>query len=175
MTKTLVCTNLTLDLDIKVGVSWVDECVSDLSDTFGKYIGEYRAGCIDRVKRGDWKNGQHRYWMPCKNHYPHNPKNWSHVKGKPLADTVKKYGSIKKADAAYVLQDYKRCEAYNNGEWNMTGCIVNASYNSISSKESLFGIESDCGDKYRTQVIDELTSAALGDLKCKILKRLLVE
>jgi len=65
----------------------------------------------------------------------------------------------------YGLQDYKRAEAYNRGDWCMLGLKAIAKIqtrpgansnwlcNEVSSS-GLWGIESDCGDEYKKEVFD---------------------
>lgn len=164
-----------LDLPVRVEIKWEDDEDPDLS-FYGAYTDTFKEGCIDRKKGGDMTNDrEYRYWMPGPNHYPHNPKSWSHVRGKRRAKVIKQYGSLAKADAAYVLDDYRRCESFNRGDWNMVGCRVTVSFGHLEAKDSLWGINSDCSAGYRKEVETDCTANAIAELKTKILKRLQVE
>ncbi len=140
----------------------VDES-PDLS-WLGEYSGHDEGHAIDRQERGDAGRGEYRYWNPGPNHCPHNPADWAHVDGAELSKVIAEHGSIEAADAAYVESDYKRCEAYNSGDWCMMGVwaqaevIVNGTVQRIRSG-GLWGIESDSDAAYfRTVAHDELCS-----------------
>lgn len=72
-----------------------------------------------------------------------------------------KYFNCGCGDPEYIEEDYKRCEAYNRGEWYMIGikAIVelkipiggrNFKLQTIDSG-GLWGIESDSGESYLTE------------------------
>lgn len=161
---------------VKVLVSWdVDESgVADLS-YLGEYIREYKEGALDRQVLGDWQSGQMRYWMPSSNHYPHDPKSWEHVPPAVRKRTIKKYGSLKKADESYVLQDYRRCEDFNDGKFWMERILVEVQLGAMAGKAALHAIESDSTREYLKEVETEQIKEAMADLREKILKRISVE
>lgn len=130
----------------------------------GEYSNHDEGYAIDRQERGDAGPGEYRYWNPGPNHVPHDPANWSHVKGEELAKVIAEHGSIAAADAAYVEADYQRCEAYNRGAWCMMGVyavaevIVSGTVQRVQSG-GLWGIESDSDPSYFAEVAqDELAS-----------------
>ena len=112
---------------------------------------------------------QYRYFIPC-NHLPHNPKNWIHVQGKELEKVIKEHGSIKSADMHYAIEDYKRMESLNRGNWCFIGIMAKATVqteNGVTqhiTSGGLWGIESDSGDYIKEVVKEQLSS-----LKCELL------
>lgn len=74
----------------------------------------------------------------------------------------------------YILQDYQRCLGFHRGDWNYQGCIAtviltvktageNGCYRintMILGTDSLWGIESDCGDGYQKEVEADCLEAA---------------
>ena len=66
------------------------------TSTLGEYSDTPGANAIDRKKRGDMGHGEYRYFNP--------------------AMSVADAGSKK-----YLLEDYKRAEAFNRGEWEYVG------------------------------------------------------
>jgi hypothetical protein len=98
-------------------------------------------------------------WIPG-NHIPHNPKNWSHVSRKDKSEVIKKYGSLKNADYAYALEDFKRIEEMIKGYWMYISIVVETRITTDTGlsdvvRSSLSGIESDCKDHIE-EVIREL-------------------
>lgn len=72
----------------------------------------------------------------------------------------------------YGMQDYKRMEGLDAGDWCYMGVIVKASRNGIDLGEaSLWGIESDSGAAYLDEVIKDLSGEAVAEAK-KNLKEL---
>lgn len=164
-----------LKLDVEVSVRWLVDENPDLSH-LGEYSEKNEEGAIDCKEHSrNYREGHtFRYFIPG-NNVPHNPENWSHVTKKDRAECIKKYGSLKLTDEAYAMQDFKRMDAYNNDGWHMTGCKVTLRLGSMEADDSLWGIESDCGDKYRRETEKELVSNAFSALEKKLLARLKVE
>lgn len=143
----------------------LDDDSPDLS-MLGEYGDTPRVGAIFRENAG---RGEFRYWYPGPNHFPHDPKNWAHVKGEARKKVIQEYGSVKKAAAAYVRQDFERMEAYGH-TWSMVGVVAEAtvSYSEgqgVRRSETftsggLWGIESDSGDYFK-----EVEREELDDLK----------
>ena len=122
-------------------------------DTDGTFIGkgdpEYRV--YDREYNG----------IIPENSIPHNPKNWSHVSRKDKSEVIKKYGSLKNADYAYALEDCRRLEALNNGDWNfITVCVETRIKTDTGMSDKVYntlsGVESDGGRDYFNEIIDDL-------------------
>ena len=145
----------------------------DLS-MLGEYGAAWREGAVDREEdNGFLDRRECRYWYPGPNHYPHDPKNWAHVSAEDRAKVRKQYGSLAKADHAYMMQDYRRMEAYEAGVWGMLGIRAEATVSYPVSEDSgyrrletfrsggLWGIESDSGTDY----FAEVKEAELADLK----------
>lgn len=166
---------LELGLDVEVYVSWKADDDPDLSH-LGKITDTEEPGAIDRKEHAKGYREGHtfRYFIP-ENHRVFKEENWSHVSQKEKDECIKKYGSLEKTEAHYAMEDFKRMEAYNNDEWHMTGCVVKVVYGPLEAKDSIWGIESDCGDKYRRETEKDCTSAAMSALEEKILARLKVE
>jgi len=68
----------------------------------------------------------------------------------------------------YCIQDYKRMENYNRGNWYFMGIIVTMYYDGEEIAEnSLWGIESDIGNDDREKIIDDLISECEAEAKKK--------
>jgi hypothetical protein len=122
---------------------------------------------------GDWKRNEYRYWKPGPNHFPHRPESWAHVTADEIAESFERLPAKMKArriefqcvpallDHFYVLEDYRRCEALNNGDWNYIGVIAKAKLVGMGGviqtlrSGGLWGIESDSDEEYIRQVEDE--------------------
>jgi len=99
------------------------------------------------------------------NHIPHNPDNWKHVSRADKKAVREKFGSLKKADYAYALEDYNRFEGLTRGDWYYIGIEVDATVsisvagrclNSIVVQSGgLWGIESDSGDVEINDIISD--------------------
>ena len=105
---------------------------------------------IDRKQRGDWERGTFQYFNPS-----------SDYDGSGI-DELRQYTD----------EDYKRMEAYNNGEWYMVGVKAFAKVHQlggtvIQGMESggLWGVESDSGEDY----FKELAQEQLRELRCELL------
>lgn len=105
-----------------------DDC-PDLS-FLGKYSDTPAEHHIDRKERGDMGRNEFRYFNAgC-------------------------------GDPEYIEQDYRRMEAYNAGEWHMIGIYarvelnINGTIQTIRSG-GLYGIESDSGVDYLTEIYQE--------------------
>jgi hypothetical protein len=118
------------------------------------YLGEYSNDSssplvIDRKERGEQGRGEFRYFTPAMS---------GDETGNPDSPE----------------QDYKRCEAYNRGEWCMMGVwaeaelIVGGTVQRVKSS-GLWGIESDSEPAhFRTIASEELSSlrAILAEMGC---------
>lgn len=129
----------------------------------GEYGQDYRPGAVDRAEaNGSLDRREYRYWYPGSNHFPHDPKSWAHVSAKDKAQVRKQYGSLAKADQAYMMQDYQRMEAYNRGDWGMVGLWAEAAVSYLTGagghrretlrSGGLWGIESDSDKAYFAEV-----------------------
>ena len=111
----------------------VKEHVDESPDT--SFLGEYSNTpgkvYIDREERGDMGRNEYRYFnLGC-------------------------------GDSAYIEQDYKRMEDLNKGYWSFIGIEVIASKEGIElGHASLWGIESNCGEEYKQEIIKDLTAEA---------------
>ena len=95
------------------------------------------------------------------NHIPFNPKDWNHVSRKDKSKVIKKYGSLKKASYAYALEDCRRLEALNNGQWSYLIISVETMITTDTGLSdeiwnSLSGVESDGGKDYINEIIQDL-------------------
>jgi hypothetical protein len=164
-----------LKLDVEVLVKWLHEEIPDLSH-IGEYTSKEVDGAIDCREHGrNYREGHTFRWFVSANHGTFNEENWSHVSKKEKDECITKYGSLEKTEAHYALEDFKRMDAYNNDDWRMTGCRVTLRLGSMEAEDSLWGIESDCGDEYRRATEKEMISNAFSALEKKILARLTVE
>lgn len=114
----------------------------------------------DCDERGDMERHQYRYFNPSSNYVDKN--------GHALPDHS--YDEVKK----YVLQDYKRMETLNRGDWCFIGLAAEAEIvtqarqgNPIQKIHSggLWGIESDSDDSH----IEETEKEELSELKNQLL------
>ena len=160
-------------------VEYIFDQDADLS-FMGEYSDSWSEGAIDRKEKGDADRGELQYWIPGPNHYPHNPKNWDHVKKAVKAKVIKEFGSLGEADHAYMMRDYERMEAFNRGDWHMMGIAVTVIKGEFDIKDivvtgtlqiqgaevgsaSLWGIESDSDTSYVESVEDELIDEAAAE------------
>ncbi len=66
----------------------------------------------------------------------------------------------------YALQDHKRLEALARGDWSYLGITADVSLDGAQvGSGSLYGIESDGGDSYITEIVREVSSEALAEAK----------
>lgn len=114
--------------------------------------------------------GNHEYVgiKPC-NHIPFDPKDWSHVSKKDKSEVIKKYGSLKNASYAYAIEDCRRLEALNNGDWVFMTVSVSTHITTdtgISDRvwNTLSGIESDSGKEYLGEIIRDLKAENKAEL-----------
>lgn len=92
---------------------------------------------------------QYRYYKPSSNYCP--PEN---------ADEVR-----------YCIEDWRRLEAFNNGDWYMTGCVVTILVGSddddaddfVLGYSSVWGVESDCDEEDRREIERDQLYLALLD------------
>lgn len=131
----------------KILVTVTPEESPDLS-FLGEYSDQPGEQTIDRQERGEMKWGELRYWNP---------------------------GRTGDGEAG-IVADYQRHEAYNCGEWGMTGIGATAEIllpfgadfvcQQIRSG-GLWGVESDAPAAYAKEIAEEELSA-LGDLLAEI-------
>ena len=122
------------------------EVLDDDNDPDTSWIGEYsnnwQEGAIERERVGF---GEYRYFIP--------------------AMTGEETGNPESP-----RQDYERMEALNNGEWHFVGIramvklVVNGRIQEFTSP-GLWGIESDIGEDYFTEVFEEEKSQLVADLR----------
>jgi len=103
------------------------------------------------------------------NHIPFNPKDWSHVSRKDKSEVIKKYGSLKNASYAYALEDCRRLEALNNGQWSYLIVSVETAITTDTGMSdrvwnSVGGMESDGNKEYFDEVIRDLKSMNKSEL-----------
>lgn len=101
----------------------------------GKYSNTLEPDGIDRQERGDRGRNEYRYF------------------------------NVGSGDSAYIDQDYERMEAYNRGEWRMTGVMVKAIVTARNEagdwvekeflSHGLWGVESDSDKGHILSVIGE--------------------
>jgi len=138
----------------KVVIRHIPDEYPDLSH-LGEYSSTPKAGAVDREERGDMtRRHEMRYFNPANYDAKH-----------PDAKS-----------STYALQDYKRAEAYNRGDWYMLGIRADAEVGvsfdggknwKIDELTSggLWGIESDGGEQYFKEVEDEQLSELRDILK----------
>lgn len=117
-----------------ISIVWAVDTYPDLS-----YIGEYavtwKPGAIDREELGDMRHGEFRYFVP--------------------AMTGEETGN---PDSP--MEDYRRMEKFNRGDWWCEGCravaevVIGGVLQKITSG-GLWGIESDGGDEYKNEIAVE--------------------
>jgi hypothetical protein len=155
------------------------------------WMGEYsrKPGpcAIDRKERGDQGWNELQYFNPSSNHCPPGrPANWKSTTPAQIREAFnelplewrKKWkngrGEFKTLaellDTYYIEQDYQRCEAYNDGVWHMTGIIAAAIVESNNVRQKitsagLWGVESDAGKGYLTEIAKEEYGALVEILK----------
>jgi DNA polymerase III alpha subunit len=114
------------------------------------------------------------FWFTPANHWPHNPKNWNHVSQEDKEKVIKQYGSLKKADWTYARKDRQRLIDYYRDKWSMIGIILKIqvgisedgkNWGILDIDNSSWGIESDSGEKYFNEVIEDLKHEAIYKLK----------
>lgn len=168
---------------LNIRVEHVPDDHSTADDYLGSYTDVWSDGCINRQAMGDCKRNEFRYWKPGPNHYPHRPESWSHVSPRQIAAAFERLPDDTKArrnefpslpallDHFYVLEDYRRCEALNNGDWSYIGIVAKArvtgSGGVVQTVRSggLWGVESDSDEGYIRQVENEELSALAEILK----------
>jgi hypothetical protein len=113
-------------------------------------------------------------WYMPENHLPHNEENWKRVSLIEKEQTIREYGSLRKADIHYAYEDLKRLQDYYNQQWWCEGITVTAKIEvSENGKNwahdeviaSLWGIESDDTKKHKQDIIEDLKSEISHDLK----------
>jgi hypothetical protein len=106
---------------------------------------------------------EYRYFIPAQN-VPHDLKNWDHVSEDVKNNCIAKYGSLKKTDEYYAMEDYKRMERFNDGDWCYIGIFAAAEIVGESGvtqtirSGGLYGIESDSDEYINTVEQEELES-----------------
>lgn len=103
------------------------------------------------------------------NHIPFNSKDWSHVSRKDKSEVIKKYGSLKNASYQYALEDCRRLEALNNGEWVFVTVSVSTHITTdtgLSDRvwNTLSGVESDSGKEHFDEIIRDLKAENKAEL-----------
>lgn len=146
-----------------VFIKWVEDENPDFS-FIGKWTDDWEPGAIEAKNT----NGNEYKYFVSANHDVYDPKSWSHVPGKEKQKTIRKHGSLKNATRFYALEDMKRMEGYCAGKWVMTGCIVSGTYGSLRANDSLWGIESDCGEKYRKTIERDRIASVVSELRSKM-------
>ena len=163
-----------VELLVNVQVEWLLDETPDLSH-LGEYVRSRVDGALDRKAEGcTVRDRELQFFLPMNNR-KFDKKDWAHVSKAKTRAVIKEYGSLEKATHAYAVYDLMRMEAYNDEEWHMTACRVTVSYGYLNAENTLWGIESDCGENHRAEVVEDCLSAALSELKEKLMKRLGVE
>ena len=133
------------------------------------YLGEFHYG---PRKKFDISNGDDSWYTPAQ-FWPHNPKNWENVPPKNIEQTIKEFGSLRKADYQYAIADMKRLLNYYHNNWHMI--YIRATTEIKVSDDGIHwahetlrigcgGIETDSGEEY----INEITSDLLSELDLEL-------
>jgi len=163
-----------ISIRVEVKFKWEMDESPDFS-YLGEYTNKEDQGTLDRAKHGiRVGHNECRFFRPA-NHWPHDPKNWDHVSGKEKAEVIKKHGSLQNADLHYAVEDMRRMEAYEAGEWYMEGCVAIVRAGSLEARGSVWGVESDSSGDHKREIERDCLAEALGELEDKIGKRLEVE
>lgn len=96
----------------------IDRARGELLNPQGRVMASYAGGGVN-VNRGAYP-----FFIPVANHIPHKPRNWPGG-NKAWPDVVKQFGSVREADYAYALQDWRRAEAYGT-TWSTVGVRAGA-------------------------------------------------
>lgn len=65
----------------------------------------------------------------------------------------------------YAIQDYDRITGLERGHWCFMGCTITLSVDGIElGYDSVYGIESDCGDEYITEIESEEIAELMHDV-----------
>lgn len=111
-----------------------------------------------------WVHAEYKYWKPA-NHWPHDPKNWSHVDQKTTVKVIEEYGSIRDADIAYAIQDFLRYTAWVREEWYLYGVQMSVMVGDRRVfQRAVFGLESDADLSHRDEVQADLLESIKLDL-----------
>lgn len=166
--------HIELPLQVEISIRWaIDE--SPHTDHLGKFTGTWEEGAIECSKHDDrWRSDMFR-WFVSFNYNKHDSKNWEHVSGKDKRDLIKKHGSLKNVTRFYALEDFKRMQGLQAGEWHYQGCIVTVRLGQLETEESVWGIESDCDAKHKTDMEREVIEEAIISLKESVMARLEVK
>ena len=134
---------------------YLDRWMGDVyNDNREVYVRSAISGRPDRT--------QYRYFIFAQ-HLPYDPEDWSHVSAKAKKKVIKEHGSLVEASLQYAIEDYKRYEAMNNGEWQpmLVGAKVEvevAGTTQVISSGVVGGVESDdednIGDIFTEQSIE---------------------
>jgi len=146
----------TIELDVHVRTE-PDDC-PDLS-WLGEFRDDWRPGCIDRKPYWSQDAGRYecRYWSPGHPYTHHRDWYKRHGYSKHEAHTRAR---------ACVLQDHRRHEDYCRGDWWVVGLIVSVSLDGHKlGQASIWGVESDCGEEYRDELVADLTADATAEAR----------
>jgi hypothetical protein len=112
----------------------------------GKYGDVWKEGCIDRIKLGGVFRGEYKYFYPAMS---------GEQTGNPDSP----------------MEDYKRCESYNSGEWCYLGINAKAEVQ-LSDRGvvqticsgGIFGVESDSSEENKQEIRGECLAELRGEL-----------
>lgn len=137
--------------------------IDDSPDTsyMGEYSHNWETGAIDRKQTRDMERNEYRYFIPSpgcdtlENIY-------RRTKGKPTKERRKEIAEFMR----YAMQDYKRIESLNRGDWCFIGIIAKVCKHNVElGSASLWGIESNCDDNYKEEIENEMVEEALNEAK----------
>jgi len=146
-----------------ISIKWVEDENPDL-EFIGKFTDSYEEGAIEL--KGASGN-EYKYFVSG-NHAVFDKKSWSHVPGKDVQKVIRKHGSLANVTRFYAREDMKRLESFYLGKWCMTGCIVSGVYGALEASDSLWGIESDCSDRYRKSTERDRIASVVAELRSKL-------
>lgn len=131
----------------------------------GEFTDKWEPGALNHFAKQYGHNGrdnrEYKWFVPC-NTYASHRKGLIEMKyGKVLADSLAR---------EYVAQDYKRSKDYGT-YWYMVGIVVTAYVNDIEiGTASLWGIETDSDESYKTETIEELKHEIMASIDLKAIQ-----
>lgn len=136
----------------------VDE-YPDLS-WIGEYTDRYTDGAINTfTMQGYVDHSKYKYFVACQSF----SERLSGLRKYHLSERTARIAAAKE-----LLDDYKLYESYNNGEWYMQGVIVTAYLDGVKvDSNSLWGVESNAGDEFMQEIVDDLVSQIMYELSDK--------
>jgi hypothetical protein len=145
-------------------VGRVDVIVRYISDYGGdsSWLGEYTDSVS--IRSGQWLYHRSTGLITNDGTIWRNAK--GHIQTAPFNRSSREYQYIRLDNGQdcikHALQDAKRLEALNDGEWQFVGIEASVMYDGVEiASDSCFGFESDAGDKYLHWEARDIARAAL--------------